>query len=73
MYQEQLSLCHRRDVQLKIMKQAHREAISAKDRTIETLTDMVAENEETIAHLEGRTTRQRLVVCLVLYNVLRFN
>ena len=65
MYQEQLSLSHRRQVQLKITKQAHREAILAKDRTIQTLTDMVAENEETIARLEGRTdTNQRLAMCV---------
>ena len=65
MYQEQLSLSHRREVQVKIMKQAHREAILTKDRTIQSLTDMMAENEEKIAYLEGRTTGQRFAVCVL--------
>ena len=69
MYQEQLGLCHRRGVQMKMMKQAHLEAILSKDRTIQNLTDMVAECEERIACLEGDPTGQRFVVCGCCRNV----
>ena len=61
MYQEQLDLSHRREVQVKIMKQAHQEALLAKDRTIQNLTDMIAESEERV---EGQTAYHGFVVCV---------
>ena len=54
LYQEQLDFSHRREVQIKMMKQAHREAIVEKNLTIDSLSDIIAEKDERIAELEGR-------------------
>jgi hypothetical protein len=54
LYQEQLEFSHRREIQIKMMKQTHREAILEKNLTIESLTDIIAEKDERIAELEGR-------------------
>ena len=54
LYQEQLEFSHRREIQIKMMKQVHREAILEKNLTIESLTDIIAEKDERIAELEGR-------------------
>ena len=70
--QHQIEISQKQEIQLKLMKRLHEEAIVEKNITIRNLSDLITEKDERIAELTGKPYNPELVTCSYYYILYSF-